>query len=157
MPKRRGKANDDCDVVVVAAKWAWPQYLDASAYMCQEGRSFRKVDRMAFYTKNQILETVPRILEGPYRVVLSRSHHVESEKLRQTIAKFIELRPDLVGQRFQLFLLSSPSDLNTIKLSAPIPNNLVNEGTKKRRAFTQGQRYVASTRLLTARATSDLE
>ena len=51
-------------VVVVAARHAWPEYQRYSAYICQPGRAFKPVKRIAFYSNGQIYPLVPLILDA---------------------------------------------------------------------------------------------
>ena len=51
------------DVVIVAARQAWPEYEEFKAYGCQPNRPFQQVSRMGFYCKNRIYPLVPKILD----------------------------------------------------------------------------------------------
>jgi len=53
------------DTVVVPAKNAWPLYEECRAYVCQPGRAFRKVERIAFYADREIHRQRPQNL--PHR------------------------------------------------------------------------------------------
>ncbi|WP_199169827.1 hypothetical protein [Rhodopirellula bahusiensis] len=53
-------------------------------------------------------------------------------------------------------MLSAPNSPDTIKLDQPIPNDKRSKSGKPT-AFTMGQRYVPSERLLIAKVTSDLD
>jgi hypothetical protein len=64
------------DVVVVAARDAWPEYQKYHAYVCQPDRPFRPVDRMAFYTQGQIYPLVPKILQSYNHVEFTPENHV---------------------------------------------------------------------------------
>lgn len=141
------------DTLVVAARHAWPEYERAHAYLCQEERSFRPVQRIAFYSGNKIHPRIPRILEAKGKVRFEPAEY--DGATRDAIARLLDMRSTLRGQVFQLFLLSAPDDKDTISLSAPIENDLVS-ASGRRVAFTQGQRYVQSDRLRTATRTSEL-
>lgn len=53
---------DNADVVVVAARFAYPEYLAQGVYICQPGRAFRDgLTHMAFYASGSIQVHVPRI------------------------------------------------------------------------------------------------
>lgn len=54
-----------------------------------------------------------------------------------------------------MLLLSVPDSTDTLHLSGPVPNDMKSK-TGKPTAFTMGQRYVASERLMVAKVTSDL-
>lgn len=61
------------DTVVVPAKHAWSLYEICNAYVCQSGRAFRPVERIAFYADRRSNVTFPRyfivatMLSGPPR------------------------------------------------------------------------------------------
>ncbi|MFM9064449.1 MAG: hypothetical protein ACKOOI_15655, partial [Pirellula sp.] len=61
-----------------------------------------------------------------------------------------------VNGRFKVLLLSPPDSAGTLKLAAPIPNDKVSK-TGKTTAYTMGQRYASSEKLLKAKTTSDLD
>ena len=50
------------DTVVVPAKYAWSLYEESRAYVCQAGRAFRPVERIAFYADREIKQDVPAVL-----------------------------------------------------------------------------------------------
>ena len=57
---------------------------------------------------------------------------------------------------YKVFLLSAPDSPDTLKLPAPIPNDIKSQAGR-RTAFTMGQRYVSNAQLVVAKTTSDLE
>src|SRR2546423_6508658 len=69
------------DVLVVPAKLAYPDYLRHNAYICQDGRSFRDVDRMGFYRRGQIEPHFPAIRAIEDHVPFSSKH---ANRLRET-------------------------------------------------------------------------
>ncbi len=144
------------EVVVVAARHAWPEYQRCSAYICQPRRAFKPVKRIAFYSQGQVYPLVPSILDMQDEVVLERARHKGA--LGQVIDKLIDSIPQSkkeVGHSYKVFLLSSPDDPKTMKLKGPILNDLESK-TGQPIAFTMGQRYVAVAKLAKAKATSDL-
>ena len=53
---------DSDEVVVVAARFAYPEYLKRGLYICQAGRSFRGgLTHLGFYAEGAIQTHVPRI------------------------------------------------------------------------------------------------
>ncbi|UJW34334.1 hypothetical protein L3Q67_11520 [Saccharothrix sp. AJ9571] len=50
------------DTVAVPARQAWPLYQDCRAYVCQSGRAFRPVERVAFYADREVKADVPAVL-----------------------------------------------------------------------------------------------
>ena len=144
------------EVVVVAARHAWPEYQRCSAYICQPGRAFKPVRRIAFYSRGQVYPLVPSILDMQDEVVLERGRY--KGPLGKVIDNLIDTIPRSrkeVGHSYKVFLLSSPDDPKTIQLEGPILNDLQSK-TGQPTAFTMGQRYVAMDKLATATATSDL-
>lgn len=142
------------DVVVVAARNAWPEYNEFHAYICQPNRGFRQVSRMGFYSKQQIYPCVPKILEVHDDVIM-RTGHYEGE-LGKLVDYILSHSMRLNDEHYKVFLLSAPDDPETIQLPNPIPNDK-RDKSGKGTAFTMGQRYVASTDLLAAQTTSDLD
>ena len=49
------------DTVIVAARNAWPLYLEVGAYVCQAGRSFQSVEYLAFYADREIKAEVAEV------------------------------------------------------------------------------------------------
>ncbi len=164
----RANAGDSAsleDVVVVAARSAYGEYLEASAYVCQPGRSFRSsVRRIGFYFDRLLRREVPAILHIRDAVPWTLEH---ADQLRRrgeehdaAIAHLIEIsfRPGSIwfGQRpnagyrdFKVLLLSPPSHDDTVLLPEPLHH----AGAS---AFTMGQRYVDEEQLLRASSTDDL-
>lgn len=134
------------DVVIVAAGKAYDLYKKHSAYICQEGRSFRDgLRRLGFYTNQAIQPEVPEIVARrdhldltPEEVDALRKaggeHDVEFADL---IDSLLQDDPDRKGERRQIFLLTTPSDPRTLRLPQAIPH----EGTS---AWVQKHRYVKS-------------
>jgi len=141
------------EVVIVAARSAWPEYNDFHAYVCQPNRPFQQVSRLGFYSKGVIYPLVPKILEVHDDVPMA------VRKFKGTLGQLVDclvsgsLRKE--DERFKVILLSSPDSPNTLKLAAPIPNNQRSKSGKPT-AFTMGQRYVSSQQLVAAKLTSDL-
>lgn len=145
-----GSAND---VVVVPARHAWPEYQKYHAYVCQPDRPFQPVTRMAFYSFGQIYPLVPKILESHDHVDFVPGKH--KGKMAMLIEMAIKEGARKEGTAYKVIFLSPPESPGTLKLAAPIPNNLTSK-IGRVTAFTQNQRYVASKRLVLAKTTSDL-
>lgn len=141
------------DVVVVAARHAWPEYNDIHAYVCQPNRSFQPVSRVAFYSKGVIYPLVPRILESHNDVEMIAGQH--SGKLGEFVKRLLKEKRRGQGERYKVLLLSAPDSPDTLRLPGPIPNDKKSNG--KPIAFTQSQRYITSERLPAAKTTADLE
>jgi hypothetical protein len=50
------------DTVVVPAKHAWPLYQECYAYVCRAGRTFRPIQRVAFYADREVKPEIPAVL-----------------------------------------------------------------------------------------------
>lgn len=146
------------DVVVVAADQAWPFYLAEHAYICQSGRTFQPVQRMAFYAGREIKPEVPLIMHRVDNVEWTESH------ARRLLASDVEAERDLgrvirAGRaslwqdgRYQAFLLTAPGSAGHLTLPRPVAHTATGRGS----AFTQRQRYVSSDALRAASTTKDL-
>jgi len=146
-------ANPD-DVVIVAARRAWPAYNSFHAYICQPDRSFRQVDRLGFYSNGVIYELVPRILERHDRVEMRTGLHKGA--LGAVVDQVLANDQRKQGKVSKVFILSAPNSSETIDLRSTIPNDKKSK-TGKPTAFTMGQRYVSSEKLRNAKTTSDLD
>jgi hypothetical protein len=148
-----GLLASEFDVVVVAARHAWPEYNQIAAYVCQPERSFKQVSRIAFYSKGQVYPLVPKILEAHERVTMVKGQY--EGQLGALVDRLIREQRREEGGQFKVVILSAPDSPETIRLPAPIPNDLTSKAGKPT-AFTMGQRYVSSEKLLSAKATSHL-
>ena len=151
------------DVLVVAAgRAAAREYYELGAYVCQEGRSFRDVDRMGFYRHRRLERHFPRIRYWVDHVEFTRE---DVARLRSTgapldaeVAELVETMLDQErrreGARHQVLLLTAPDDPDTLVLDEPIPHTHVGRGS----AWTQGTRYTSEASLRTGpRTTDDLD
>ena len=148
--------GSDKDVVVVAARDAWPEYYDKHyyAYICQPDRQFRQVTRLAFYFQGQIQPIVPRIIEPRHPNVEFVSNKHEG-RLGELVNILLKDGPRTEGNFYEVVFLSPPDSPETLKLEHPITNDLKAKNGNLT-AFTQNQRYVSSERMKTARTTSQL-
>jgi len=139
--------------VVVAARNAWPQYLEMRAYICQANRTFRPVRHLGFYSHGEIHELVPQVLEVHDDVPIMPT--LPAGRLRDVARLALKRGWQHPGAVKQVFLLTGPDDPRTIRLDCPIPNDLESESGQTV-AFTMGQRYVDLKRLKIAKLASDL-
>lgn len=154
----RSRPHSPLDTVVVPAREAWQFYEQHRAYICQAGRWFQPVDRMAFYADREIKPDFPRVLERYDNVVwteteaarLLASSDANDRKLGRVIKAGREAVWD--GGTYQVFLLTRPGDERHRSVAAPIPHEAVGRGS----AFVQRQRYVSLHDLETAATTNDL-
>ncbi|WP_197440446.1 hypothetical protein [Polystyrenella longa] len=142
------------DVVVVAARNAWPEYREIHAYVCQAGRSIQQVDRIGFYYGGAIQPILPKILGVYDNVKMGRNLH--KGDLGILVNRLVDEKRRLEGEHFKVYLLSAPEDKKTMILNREIQNDK-QSSTGKPTAFTMGQRYVLSERLKEAEKTSQLD
>ena len=147
----------DADTVVVAARAAYLEYQETSAYICQPGRRFRdEIKYLGFYKDKAIQREVLRVLHRRDGVVFSgdeaRSLSASADEVDRAIGEVITRSHDFDWRvdegQYQVFLLSGPEDEATLVLPQAIRNT-------SRGAWTQGQRYTSSAAL--ARGVSTTE
>lgn len=155
MLERENLLANENDVVVVAARNAWPTYNELHAYTCQPNRSFQQVTRLGFYSKGVIYPLVPKILKS-YDALEIRRDAYDGE-LGALVNRIIEKDawPE-EGTMCKVLLLSAPDSPDTLVLQKPISNDKRSKSGKPT-AFTMGQRYVSSEALKEAVTTSDLD
>jgi hypothetical protein len=146
---------DHDDVVVVAARVAYGEYLDHATYVCQPGRSFRDgLTRLGFYAKGAIQPEVPRIIHREEQVPFSDAEverrRASTDPNDQRIAEVIETSvangTRQPAESYQVFLLSLPDARDTMVLSRPILNTK-RAASGRPWAWTLQQRYVSSKQL----------
>ncbi|OSM42532.1 hypothetical protein BCY76_013955 [Nesterenkonia sp. PF2B19] len=146
------------DTVVVPAKRAWPLYQDTQAYVCQPGRWFQPVERIAFYADQCIQAPVPKILYRRDNVTwtpreaerLADSDDRNDRKIASVITASRE--QGWAEGMYQVFLLSGPGHPQHRQLDTALPHETSGRGS----AFVQRQRYVSLHQLETAHTTADL-
>ena len=143
------------DIVVVAARNAWPEYQALHAYICQADRPFQNVTHLAFYASRAIQPVCPRILDIRDNVEIKAGG--EGGAIGQLVERLIAEARRPLGGRFKIMILSAPDAAETIKLDSAVLNDKVSEETGIPVGFTMGQRYVSRAALLKAKKTSDLE
>jgi len=146
------------DTAVVAARAAWPLYQSCHAYVCQVGRSFRPVERLAFYAESAIQPDIPLVRHRRDAVEWTEDSatrlRTSNDRNDRKIASVIEASRQLGWTEgvYQVFLLTQPGDPDHRCLPSPVPHRVQGRGD----AYTQRQRYVALHALETARTTGDL-
>jgi hypothetical protein len=145
------------DTVVVPAKQAWSFYEDGHAYICQAGRGFRPVERMAFSVDREIKADIPAVLHRRDNVAWTREEaarlHASVDRFDRKIAKVIDATVEtLTDGRYQVFLLTAPGHPDHRQLKAVLPHFATGRGS----GFVQRQRYVSLHSLETARSTEGL-
>jgi hypothetical protein len=140
------------DTVIVAARWAWPDYLETAAYICQPDRSFRAdVDYLGFYTEGEIKVLIAKILARHPSVVFSAEQAKMlrdggDETLAQVIEQSLARGRRTEGESYGVFVLSGPDDRDTVRLKVPIENDTRSESGRTW-AWTLSQRYTRLERL----------
>ncbi|AEI11180.1 hypothetical protein [Cellulomonas gilvus] len=146
------------DTVVVPAREAWRMYELHHAYVCQAGRTFRPITRMAFYAEQSIKADVPLIVHRRDNVEWTDD---EAARLLASTDRFDRKIAPLISAfrsagwtegRYQVFLLTRPGDARHRALTSPLPHAGVGRGS----AFVQRQRYTSLHALEVASSTSDL-
>lgn len=140
--------------VVVAARIAWPAYEKHGVYVCQAGRTFRKVDWLAFYCGGEIQPKVAKIHYSKDVKFPDKNGDTDTN-LSDQVKRWLKDNEHAYGQTLKVFKLSRPEDNETVDLEKTIPNDLKNESGRGY-AFTQGQRYTSLDALKNAETTKDL-
>lgn len=144
------------EVVIVAAKGAWPEYEKFSAYICPVNRNFSNIEYIAFYAGNEIKPCVAKILKHYSRVDFSAGSDNGDSKLNELVGRIsVEGNFDRSGNFQQIFILSDKSSEDTFLLSAPLENDCVKDG--KRVAAVQKFMYTTLKALESSRTISDLK
>jgi hypothetical protein len=142
-----GRGQDQ--VLIVAARLAFPQYERYGLYWCQPNRSFRPSSHLGFYYDQAVQPLLPRIEDTIESIALSeeaiRAHQgldeAQRERLLGTVADLAGKGSAHVDDLNKVLFLSMPDDPETIRLAQPIANDLSTDDGRTI-AFTQGQRYV---------------
>jgi len=141
---------DSDEVVVAAARFAYPEYLKRSVYVCQAERAFRDgLTHMGFYANSAIQPHVPRIryredsVTFTHEEAAARDRGSNTDRLMgEVIRTLLADGPREEGKQYQVFLLSGPEDPDTVRLAQSITNDTVAESGRPW-AWTMGQRYVS--------------
>ena len=156
--------NEADEVLIVPAREAYTMYRRLAAYICQADRSFRPVQRIAFYTDEAIQRHVPKVrkvfdsvvLSGPMIRKRDDLSDEDKKELQQVTARLSQDRHPSYGEELKVVLLSGPADGDTVLLPRAIVNDQ-KAHTGKGTAFVQAQRYVLLVALTAgAASTSDL-
>ncbi len=147
---------DSDDTVIVAARFAYGEYLTHGAYVCQVGRSFRRgLTHLGFYYKGSVQLEVPAILgiydDVPFTYAeadrLGASTDEAERRVGRAIGGSLNDGRREEAKTYQVFVLSQPAEGVTLHLEAPIVNAATDRNGKSI-AWTMGQRYT-SVRALT--------
>lgn len=160
------RPHSPIDTVVVPARDAWPFYQSSYAYVCQPGRWFQPVDRMAFYADQEVKADIPRITERrdnvPWTVQEAARLAASGNRTDRKIGAVITASRAVIGPdgspvwpdgSYQVFLLTRPGDPEHRALPQALPHT----GRGRGSAFVQRQRYLSLHALQTAATTADLD
>lgn len=140
------------DTVIVAARSAWPEYLEHAAYVCQPGRTFRSgLTHFGFYAQSQIMPSIPRIERYDDTVEFTlenveRMRAVGDDRLADVVEELLRAGRREAGESYGVMLLSPADDPSTATLAAPIKNDTT-ASTGRGWAWTMSQRYTQLARL----------
>jgi hypothetical protein len=140
------------NTVIVAARQAWPEYQRFAAYICQPNRAFRDgLTHFGFYAGGAIQPLVPRIQKHYVAVPFTReeSQHFRSTGENRTADLVDQLLDDglrTLGEYYDVLLLSSKDDAETIQLELPIVNDTVTVAGRPW-GWTLSQRYTSLDKL----------
>lgn len=140
------------DTVVVAARVAWPEYLQSGAYVCQPRRAFREgVTHLGFYAQGAIQHLVPRIRTYLPSVPFTRREAADrrargEQELGDLIDELLTTSTRVEGDIFGVVMLTGAEDRDTVVLPHVITNDTVTSAGR-RWAWTLGQRYTRLERL----------
>jgi hypothetical protein len=153
----RGRPVAPVDTVVVPARDAWPLYQEVAAYVCQPGRTFRPVERIAFYADGEIKADVPKILQRWDQVEWStheaaRLAHGDAGDRRLSEIILSTFPQGRTIGRAQVFDLTRPGHPDHKALPHPVRHH----GRGRGSAFVQRQRYTSMADLARAASTADL-
>lgn len=148
------------DVIVVAATDAWPLYdeMKQHAYVFPAGRSIKVSEYIAFYADQEIKPIVPRIThrfdavdwnDGNARRLIRSSGAIDQRLGRLIAASRTRAWQESV---YRVFLLSGPTDPETVVLPHPIDHSARGRGS----AFVRSHRYLSRGELLSAFDTSEI-
>jgi hypothetical protein len=146
---------DNDDVVIVAARIGYGEYLKHSAYICQAGRAFRAgLTHLGFHANAAIQVQLPHIRHVEDYVTFTHEEatsRTAGSPPDQLIAHVIEntlaAGTREPGQQYKVFLLTGPDHPETVTLAQPVRNNTVSASGKPW-AWTLGQRYTSLAKLI---------
>lgn len=152
------------DTVIVAARAAYGDYLDAGAYICQPERYFRETaTHLGFYATQEIKPEIAEILYVEESVIFSAaeaadrlaSAHADVRRVGELIQGQLARGSRIDGEAYKVMLLSPTDDDRTVRLPVPIRNDKVTS-TGKSWGWTLSQRYTSLAALSRGPATTSL-
>lgn len=137
-------------VLVVAARIAYDEYLRHGLYFCQPNRTFQPCTHMGFYAQGQIQPKVPKILASIESIQLDEEAierttelpEQERQRLKSAVALLRSGHDERISESVKVLFLSAQDSPETLTLPQPIVNDLRTESGRTV-AFVQGQRYVS--------------
>lgn len=109
-------------VIVIAARVAWEEYLKMNVYICQPYRKFQPSEYVAFYDDNRIYKYIPRIEEKPIESVILSEEAIASrtdlkpeikQRLINILSKIEHYRNERINKEVKIIFLSAPDGSKT--------------------------------------------
>ena len=137
-------------VLIVAARLAYPEYRRYGLYFCQPNRFFQNSLYMGFYSNGQIQPEFPKIYNSIESLTFTQESINKNKQLTKeektilltVLEDFKKVGNTRIGRTEKVIFLSKIDSEQTLKLKSPIENDLEADSGRKI-GFTQGQRYVA--------------
>ncbi|WP_435362308.1 hypothetical protein [Haloarchaeobius sp. DFWS5] len=139
-------------VLVVAARRAWDEFQQYGHYFCQPNRSFKPVGHLAFYRKNEIKTTVPRVTGSVESIALTvdavegADELSESQRssLRTAVEQMEQDDHERIGREEKVLFLDEEQGFT---LDEAVTNDKTADDSDRRIAFVFGHRYVSKSKL----------
>lgn len=119
------------DTVVVPARVGWPEYEAAGAYICWPGQGFwGKVTHFGFYADGEIKPVIARVRAWHEEVLLTAEEAAACRTAGDTglaaaLEFFLAQGARDEDEYYSMILLSRLDDSDTVRLAAPIANDMV--------------------------------
>ncbi len=150
------------DTVIVAARAAWPEYLQRGVYVCQPNRSFKSgLTHLGFYAEGAIQPLIAALHRHVVAVPFTPSEAAErraaaDDDVADVIDVLLADGSRTEDELYDILLVSGPEAPETVRLDHAIANDTV-AASGRPWAWTLGQRYTRLQALRSgARSTSQL-
>lgn len=149
-----GETLDD-EVLIVAARAAWPLYQHAAAYITHNERFFRPTLRMGFYSSRTVYPAFPLILRRHDNVMIDEqsaatrllSPNADEQRLGAIVKAAVDY--GWGSDVLSVLVLTAIDDPRTLRRP-----EIHHDGAS---AYVMGQRYARVGSLLQAETTADLQ
>lgn len=150
------------DTVVVPARFGWPEYEAAGAYICWPGQGFwGKVTHLGFYADSEIKPVIARVRAWHEEILLTAAEAAARRAagdldLAAALEFFLAQGTRDEHEYYSIVLLSRFDDSDTVRLTTPIANDTVSASGRVT-SWARGFRYTSLARLTSgATRTSEL-